>query len=188
MAVSAGGHVVTAELLTFLVALATVGLIATWWCVRRRGEQAEDVWLPDELRSARLAYAERLFRSKGPLQISARVDRAYRDRSGYLTLVELKTRDLDEVYPSDVIEMSAQRTALAAATGEIVSKVAYVLVQGTDGRSRRVHRVDLLTAGQVGALAARRQALLSGAIQARSICMDGICGYCVFAGPCRGRR
>ena len=140
------------------------------------------------MRTAKLVYAERPVQSKGRIRICARVDRAYLDRAGQLTLVELKTRGLNTVYPSDVIEMSAQRAALMAATGETVSAHAYVLVQGTDGQVRRPHRVELLTEGQVEALVERRQALLSGAIQARRTCMDGICKNCVFAGLCRARR
>ena len=84
--------------------------------------------------------------------------------------------------------MSMQRVALMAATGETVSAHAYVLVRGTDRQVRRPHRVELLTEGQVEALVERRQAPLSGAIQARRTCMDGICKSCVFAGPCRARR
>lgn len=136
----------------------------------------------------RLAYAERLFRSKGAFRISARVDRAYRDRRGYLTLVELKTRDLDKVYPSDVIELSAQRVAIAAATGEAVHEEAYVLVQGTKGQRSRAHRVKLLTETQMAALAERREALLSGTTQARRTCINGICDHCAFVSPCRGSR
>lgn len=130
-------------------------------------------------------HAERLFRSNGRIRISARVDRAYRDHAGQLTLVELKTRGRDMIYPSDVIELSAQRVALMAASGEAVSARAYVLVQGIDGEGRRVHRVDLLTEAQVAALAKRRQDLLSGEAQARRTCIRGLCDGCAFAKPCR---
>jgi hypothetical protein len=159
--------------------------------MRMRGKQSHgnaETWLPLELRAAKLPYAERLFRTDGPVRISARVDRAYRDRAGRLTLVELKTRRRDAVYPSDVIELAAQRAALMAATGKTVSAHAYVLVQGTDVSRPRTHRVELLTEAQVLELAERRQALLSGEIPARPACTDGICKNCVFAGPCRGYR
>lgn len=182
------GEVVTADALAIGAALIAVGLTIIWWSLRQRRQRDVDAWLPEDLRPARLVYAERHFQSKGLIPISARVDLAYRDRAGQLTLVELKTRGLNRAYPSDVIELSAQRAALMAATGETVSAHAYVLVQETDGQVRRPHRVESLTEAQVEALAERRQALLSGAVQARRRRMDGICKHCVFAGPCRGHR
>jgi hypothetical protein len=76
---------------------------------------------PKELREGRLAFAEQLFRSNGPLSISARVDHAYRIASGELVLVELKTRRVDHVCASDVIELSAQRVAIEGQTGQVVA-------------------------------------------------------------------
>jgi hypothetical protein len=179
---------VTSDLLIVVAALLAGALLATCYWLRRRVDREADAWLPDELRAQRIAYAERLFRSKGPIRISARVDRAYRDGEGCLTLVELKTRDLDKVYPSDVIELSAQRAALTDATGETVHREAYVLVQVKDGRRWQAHRVELLTVPQVAALAERRQALLFGTTQARRTCIEGICDHCAYANPCRGTR
>ncbi len=178
----------TIDLLAIGAALVALALIVVWWTRRTHRQLDVDPWLPRELQAAKLAYAERLFRTDGPIRVSARVDRVYRDRAGRLTLVELKTRGRDAVYPSDVIELSAQRAAVIATTGETVSAHAYVLVQGVDVRSRRAHRVELLTEAQVDALAARRHALLSGAIAARPTCADGMCKNCQFAGPCRGYR
>jgi CRISPR-associated exonuclease Cas4 len=182
------GKTVTADTLAIGAALFAVGLTIIWWSLKPQRHRDPDAWLPEDLRTAKLVYAERLFQSKGLIQVSAKMDRAYRDGAGRLILVELKTRRLDTVYPSDVIELSAQRAALMAATGEAVRAHAYVLVQGTDGQSQQTHRVELLTEAQVAALAQRRQALLSGAVQARPAYMDGICKTCVFAAPCRGHR
>ena len=73
------------------------GLFVAWLVGRtllRRRNGAND-WMPPELRASRLAYAEQLFRSVGPVSVSARVDRAYRDQAGVVTLVELKTRKAD---------------------------------------------------------------------------------------------
>lgn len=66
------------------------------------------------------------FEPMGPSGSPPGLIEVYRDRAGRLTLVELKTRGRDAVYPSDVIELSAQRAALMAATGETVSAHAYV--------------------------------------------------------------
>ena len=175
----------TADLMTVGSVLIAFALVIWWRCRRPRPQRDGAAWHPQELRTAKLAYAERLFRSNGRIRISARVDRAYRDQAGQLTLVELKTRGRDTIYPSDVIELSAQRVALMAATGEAVSARAYVLVQGIDGEGRRVHWVDLLTQAQVASLAERHQALLSGEAHARRTCIRGLCDSCAFAKPCR---
>jgi CRISPR-associated exonuclease Cas4 len=175
----------TADLMSVGSVLIAFALVIWWRCRRRRRQHDARAWLPQELRTAKLAYAERLFRSNGRIRISARVDRAYRDQAGQLTLVELKTRGRDTIYPSDVFELSAQRVALMAATGEAVRERAYVLVERADRDGRRIHRVDLLTHAQVVALAERRQALLSGEAQARRTCIQGLCDGCAFLEPCR---
>ena len=176
----------TADLMAVGSVLIAFALVIWWRCRRPRPQRDGAAWHPQELRTAKLAYAERLFRSGGRIRISARVDRAYRDQAGQLTLVELKTRGRDTIYPSDVIELPAQRVALMAATGEAVSARAYVLVQAIDGEGR-LHRVDLLTQAQVASLAERRQALLSGEAQARRTCIRGLCDSCAFVEPCRSR-
>lgn len=96
---------------------------------------AERAWLPRELLVAELVYAEQLFRATGPVALVARVDRVYRQPNGVMTLSELKTRHANRIYFSDVIELSAQRMALAAHTRLPVARRAYVLVQITSRKS-----------------------------------------------------
>ena len=167
---------------TLLVALA--GAWCCRWAYRRIGAVGE---LPGEMRAAVPAYAERTFRLDLPhLRISARVDRAYRAyraRSGVVTLVELKTRRIHRPYLSDVIELSVQRVALMSQTGESVARHAYVLVQGP--RRTSTHRVKLLSEAQVFALVARREAILSGNAQALRASDSGLCAHCAFAIECR---
>ena len=131
--------------------------------------------LPKELRNAHLVYSERLFRSFGSTQITARVDRAYRNAVGELVLVELKTRKRHRTYLSDVIELSAQRVALTAQTGEVVADHAYVLTARVDDYSGMCHRVSLMTVAAVIALAARRDELLAGNVVPRSGCFSKGC-------------
>ncbi|MDO8778637.1 MAG: hypothetical protein Q7K57_59950, partial [Burkholderiaceae bacterium] len=90
--------------------------------------------LPQELRGARVIYAERLFRSQSPVVITARVDRVYCNAKGKLVLVELKSREANRTYWSDVIELSAQRFALSGQTGEAMADYAYILTERPDGR------------------------------------------------------
>ena len=163
------------------------GLFVAWlfWRALQLRKPRTSDWMPHELRASRLAYAEQLFRSSGPVSVSARVDRAYRDQAGVVTLVELKTRKADRVHLSDVIELSAQRFALGSQTGEVVNTRGYVVVQIAGLRGSSVHRVDLLTAGELQALSARRQTLLEGAVKPRQTCRPGLCRNCAFLRPCR---
>ena len=50
-------------------------VVVLWWRLWLRPPEEE---LPPELRGTRLVYAERLFRSLGPVSITAKVDRVYR--------------------------------------------------------------------------------------------------------------
>src|SRR5690606_30551387 len=138
---------------------------ALWFGLRRwllaRG--AGQALLPRELRRAELAYSERLFRATEPEAISAKVDRAYRRRDGVFVLLELKTRAHTRVYPSDVIELSAQRVALSTELCQPVAAHGYVLIQDPDGGLLACRRVRLLAAAEVVSLARRRRQVLARA-------------------------
>ena len=116
-----GSALLTALLVTLCV------IVGVLWSTHRGSAPARLV-LPRELRGARLLYAEQLFRSTGRTAITARVDRAYQVASGEIVLLEFKTRDRNRVFPSDVIELSAQLAAVELQTGEIVAHHAYVAV------------------------------------------------------------
>ena len=163
------------------------GLFVAWlvWRALQRRKIRTSDWMPHELRASRLAYAEQLFRSAGPVSVSARVDRAYRDQAGVVTLVELKTRKADRVYLSDVIELSAQRFALGSQTGDVVNTRGYVVAQIAGLLGSSVHQVDLMVADEVQALVARRQAVLKGTVEPRQTCRPGLCRSCAFLQPCR---
>lgn len=148
-----------------------------WRCAARAGR-----WLLEELGEASLAYVERTFRSDGPQPIVARVDQAYRSPRGLITLVELKTRREDRVYPSDIIELSAQRLALSSETGEPVAPVALVVVESDGGRRSR--RVKLMSTGEVRDLAQRREELLNGLLAPRPPSRPGLCAACAYRARC----
>jgi len=82
--------------------------------------------------------------------------------SGAIVLLELKTRETDRPYLSDVIELSAQRAAIALQTGEPVADHAYVAVRRPGSEAPRIHRVKLMLMAEVKALALRRQTILLG--------------------------
>lgn len=158
--------------------------VARWWSKRRRAGPAL-VSLPRELREARLVYAEQLFAATGGrLSISARVDRAYRLRSGAIVLLELKTRAIDRPYLSDVIELSAQRAAVMLQTGEPVADHAYVAVRRPGSAAPRIHRVRLMPTAEVKALAVRRATILFGRLAPTYAGSTEICRQCAFASGC----
>ena len=172
-----------------LVALLMVASIlgVAWSLSKRRRAGAVPVNLPRELRDARLLYAEQVFAAAGGrLSISARVDRAYRLRSGAVVLLELKTRAIDRPYLSDVIELSAQRAAVMLQTGEPVADHAYVAVR-LPGAAATVHPVQLLDIDEVAALALRRKAIVSGRLAPTYAGSARICSQCAFAPRCEKR-
>jgi hypothetical protein len=141
--------------------------------------------MPGELKDHTLAYSERTFRSGGDRQVVARVDRAYRGLNGLLTLVELKTRNANRFHLSDVIELSAQRVALAGQTGEPVARIGWVVVESSAGRT--AHRVTLMSAPAVWELASRRDALLGGTESPSYPATRGLCASCAHRRRCRTR-
>jgi len=117
--------------------------------------------------------------------VSANVDRAYRDQAGVLTLVELKTRNADKVYLSDVIELSAQRHALHSQTGEQVSEHGYVVVQRVGATRKRVHRVKLLGDEQFSLIVTRRERLLIQAEIPGPPRSAALCEHCAYRSECK---
>jgi hypothetical protein len=161
-----------------------VVLVGLWWLWRLRSGFTLAA-LPPELRSARLIYAERVFRFVGSVSVTAKVDRVYRTAVGEVVLVELKTRRARRAHLSDVIELSAQRIAVMAETGLPVARHAYVLSEAPAGRRTAWHRVDLLRQVEVTTLALRRRALLAGEADPRCARSAGFCRTCPFGGECR---
>lgn len=135
-----------------------------------------------------MIYAERLFRATGPvLSITARIDRAYRNTAGELVLLELKTRRASRVYPSDIIELSAQRVAVMAQTRQPVAGHGYVLTERPDGREGGCHWVELMAPADVFALALalRRESLLVGGTEIEHVSGSmAICRRCAFFQKC----
>lgn len=112
----------------------------------------------------------------------ARVDRGYRRHDGTITLVELKTRQTDRIYRSDLIELSAQRVALEGATGEQVDAFGIVVVQS--GPRYRVHRVRLMSRRAILDLAIRRATLLDGKAFPRPASSRRLCAACAYRSRC----
>lgn len=153
--------------------------------LRFRRIDLEKAWLPTELQNAALVYTEQVFRARSPVSVVAKLDRGYRNADDVIILVELKTRRVNRPYLSDVIELSAQRLAVHAQTGECVANYGYVVVQQTGSKRKTAHRVDLLSVEEVVALATRRQAILAGAVVPQYACSESLCARCAFVRECK---
>jgi len=172
----------TGSFLILILAAMTGGM--AWKIARQwRARASERKWLPKELQRADLAFAEKTFRTWRPIRLIARADRGYRWR-GELHLVEFKTRARAAAYPSDVIELSAQRLAIEASMGERVSEIGYVLAEAPSGGRRSVHQVRLLPRAAVIAVARRREAILKGSLAPRYADSPGLCRHCAYRAGC----
>src|SRR6266550_3743304 len=172
------------ELVLFIL-LAIAALIIGWKIARRwQARASEEEWRPQELQHARLAFAERTFKTWRPIRLIARADRGYR-LNGELHLAEFKTRARSVAYSSDVIELSAQRLAIEKSTGDRVSEIGYVLVQNPLGKRRSVHKVRLLPSADVIALAKRREAILNGRIVPKYTASQQLCSQCAYRAECK---
>ena len=155
------------------------------WTLTDRGLERRS--RPAALRDAELIHIEKTFRTTSPVHIAAKLDRAYRLPSGQLVLVELKTRWNGGPNFSDVLQLSAQRVALSAATGQTVAAEAFVLIaRPSVRRSPVAHRVDLLSVDQVVALVRRRQEILADRIHPRYAAEARHCQSCAFRSQCDG--
>ena len=171
------------ELVLFMLLIIAAG---SGWKIARtwRARTSEEKWRPQELQHARLAFAEKTFKTWWPIRLIARVDRGYW-LNRELHLAEFKTRARAVAYSSDVIELSAQRLAIEKSTGDRVSEIGYVLVQNPLGKRRSVHKVRLLPRADVIALAKRREAILNGRIVPKYSASQQLCSQCAYRAECK---
>ena len=172
------------EELSFAALGVALLLVLIWW-LARRPRTDDRASRPRALAGAELVYMETLFRIKVPIPLVAKVDRGYRLPGGSLVLVELKTRRQDRPYLSDVIQLSAQRLAIEAQTGEVVEPYAFVSIPKS-GRLGKVksHRVSLLDAETVVRIYERREAVLAGVVAPSYASSERACHGCALRPMC----
>lgn len=139
--------------------------------------------IPSAPVAGKLVFAEKTFSVTHPIRLVARIDRAY-DLGGTLTLLELKTRMNNQVYESDIIELSAQRLAVESATSRPVQDQAYVEIHNPTSRRRAIHRVPLHSQDKIAEIAYRRRLLLAGAIPPRGPANIALCNQCEYRDEC----
>ena len=171
---------------TFVIAAGVAPLILLLAWLRQRGPAAgEQAWLPAELRTAKLVFSEREFTTDSPAPLGARVDRVYALPDGRLVLVEFKRRDGARVFPADIVQLSAQRVVIEAATPGRVADHAYVaLVNPRSGRIR-ARRVGLESEAEVLTRYHRAGTVLARATPAAKADDVALCTGCAFVGRCR---
>jgi CRISPR-associated exonuclease Cas4 len=147
------------------------------WLARLR-RQAHD------LAGCRLVFTEKTFSINQPIMLIARVDRIYHDGIA-MVLMELKTRYAERVYPSDIIELSAQRLAVSYCTGAPVNDFGYILQQHPVTRRRIIRKVSLLSHEDVMSIAHRHRLLFDGGLPARQANNPECCRRCEYQSECR---
>ena len=172
-------------LLVLAIALCLI-FAAGVWRVRQRSalRTAEHAWRPDALRNATIAYAEQKFFTKQPFPLVAKIDRAYRT-ADRLVLTELKRRSKCRFFPSDVVELSAQKLAIERSTSEQVGAQAYVVVEDPQTLARTPIAVTLLGEQAIVGLARRHAQVMKGSAVAQKANVLALCRACTYADRCR---
>ena len=171
------------------VSFAALALVVVVWNRLRAAldTETERASRPKALADENLVYVEERFSVVSPVRLVAKVDRGYRMRDGTIVLAEFKTRWVNRIYPSDVIQLSAQRMAVRGETGRVVASHGYVVVNNLSRQSRRrTHRVELMSEEEVAALAKRREDILAGQIAPQYSNSPNMCRRCGFRSQCDG--
>lgn len=170
---------------------AVVALCFVLVVMRRRrlgsARRAELASRPKELAGAKLVYMEKQFRIRRPIALVARVDRAYLAADGAIVLVELKTRWQNQIYASDVIQLSAQKMAIEVHGGQRVAAFAFVTVQLPNQVAHRSHRVQLMATSEIEALFRRRESVAAGRIAPAYAPSTIACKSCAYREHCDRR-
>lgn len=174
--------------LEFLVLVLVLWIL--WWVWTKFGrrfvDQLEHVsWLPLELKSASIAFAEKEFRANSPFPVGAIVDRAYRMPSGLLILMELKQRERVKAFRSDIVELSVQKLAMEASGGGCVASYAYVVVESPATRKKTAIKVDLMPVHEILMLRSRHLALRNGQLSPIKVDHPKICQNCGYLAECK---
>jgi CRISPR/Cas system-associated exonuclease Cas4 (RecB family) len=162
-------------------------LVMCLWVGTRKAQirRTEQAWLPEELRHARIEFAERHFYAKRPVRLIAKVDRVYKDERGTLFVTELKRRVKTQAYLSDVVELSAQKLAIERGGRRAVAEIGFVVIEHPVTQKRTPIRVRLLREHEIVPLAQRYVRLVDGGAIPDKANVAGLCRSCAYADRCR---
>lgn len=167
-----------------VIALCILLVIVARWIWRLATRPRAPTWMPLDMAEAKLEFAEKTFETDHPAPLLARIDRAYR-YGKTIVLVELKTRKYIRVYRSDVIELSAQKFAMEASTGDAVSEVGLVLVQDPQTGLQTALKVKLLGKEEVLNLIERRRRILALKTPPKYAENESLCHQCEYLVECK---
>jgi CRISPR-associated exonuclease Cas4 len=139
----------------------------------------------EELKTARLEFAERGFYTGWPFGLYARIDRAYRTPDGTPVLIELKRRFNRQAYQSDVVELSAQRLAIERGARMSVAATGFVVVEHPGTNERTPIPMTLLQEKELTALRRRYQLLLDGMVPPDKRNDLRVCRSCAYVDRCQ---
>ncbi|WP_375210953.1 hypothetical protein [Hyphococcus sp.] len=133
-----------------------------------------------ELKGARLFLNEKTFRINHPVQLSGRPDQVWRRRDKKLIPVETKKRDYPRAYPSDALQLSAQRFLIVHAGKARADEFAghgFVRAVAKNGGARFI-RVPLFSDEDVIAHYQRTRALMAGKARPSASPSKALCSGC----------
>ena len=173
-------------MLCLLAAVGAILLVRVWVVTRQqRLKLREQSWLPEELKAASLEFAERVFYTRWPFRLYAKVDRAYRTPDGALVLTELKRRFKRQAYRSDVVELSAQKLAIERGAKRSVAATGFVVVEHPITKERTPIPVALLRKDEIAALRRRYQLLVDGTVTPDKANDVRVCQSCAYVDHCK---
>lgn len=101
--------------------------------------------MPRELQTSTLVMNEQSVSVSKPVPLHGKIDQLFKTQNGYFILVDTKSREVDAVYSSDIIQLSVYRAILSQKYGSAVSMYAYVrIVRGRFKPKITYRRVRLL--------------------------------------------
>ena len=173
-------------MLCLLAAVGAILLVGVWVVTRQqRLKLREQSWLPEELKAASLEFAERVFYTKWPFRLYAKIDRVYRTADGALVLTELKRRFKRQAYRSDVVELSAQKLAIERGAKRSVAATGFVVVEHPGTSERTPIRVTLLREDELTTLSRRYQLLVNGTVTPDKANDVRLCRSCAYVDRCK---
>lgn len=178
-----------------LIAFGLFGLAvaaAVWTALVWRG--FTQVWLPEELKHAKVAMVEKNLRIDAPLPVVGRSgkrlrlpvvgrpDRVYRLESGLHVPVENKNRDGHWIYDTDIAQLSLQAWLLRQKGMETAS-FGFVAINSRRSGRRQALRVELLGDGECLRIIQRYLDVIEGrAVPTKS--RGGKCNTCGHRSIC----
>lgn len=172
----------SSPLKTLAILALVAGIVWVLWDLFLKGPRLDiRTALPEALKKMHLWQKEKRYECGAPIGLVCRIDEAYMDEHGTITLSETKTRRWPKVYDSDILQLSAQRLAVSE-NGRRVSDTGYVRLITPTGNEYR--QVRLLDPDEVIAAKLLYDDLVQGKYAGRPCNNRAICQTCLYQSEC----